>query len=148
MGAITGTGMGGIFAAMAWWMAGPVTAHLGSTSRDLALLLVVAVAAASGFLAGGAIGSRASRRSPDLRLFTTVAMSTSGAVIGFAFVAMATACYLVAFGTWPSDVVQGALYGMAVPAFGLAGAAAGACIGAIAAMAAGGFLRILSPAWK
>ena len=148
MGAITGTGMGGVFAAMAWWLGRPVTANLNSTSRETALLFVVAVAAASGFLAGGAIGSRAARRSPDLRLFTTVAMSTSGALMGFAFVAMATACYLVAFGTWPSDVVQGAMYGMAVPAFGLAGAAAGACIGAIAAMVAGGFLRLLSPVWR
>jgi hypothetical protein len=112
----------------------PGSANLPASSRLVVLTVTLSVSVVIGFLAGTAMVRRIVDHASHTALFCCLAGGVAGGLVGCVSVLALTASYLLAYETWPSDLLYQILTIAAFPAFG----AAGLCLGALVGLAAGG----------
>lgn len=148
MPVIWGIGFAALMAAASAYILGPTTENLPWYLHVSAYVAVIAAVAITSFLAGAAIIRRVRTPGGRPRQFMTVALAISGAVFGGVVAGTLTLAYIIAYGTWPSSWLTGALYVLAVPILSFSAAVMCGIAALIVATMLGTFLRVLFPVWR
>lgn len=111
----------------------PATSNLSSLTRTAVLLSVLGLALILGMMTGSAVARRARTSGSRIRLFSALAGSVCGGLLGGALFLGLSAAYVRDYGAWPSGTLDLLLAIVALPILG----ALGLCLGALAGFGVG-----------
>jgi hypothetical protein len=112
----------------------PASANLSPITRTLLLCVLLGLSLLLGLMTGSAVGRRSRVPGSRIRLFSALAASVCGGILGGALFVGVSAAYVRDYAAWPTGSFDLLLAILALPILG----ALGLCLGAMAGFAVGG----------
>lgn len=111
----------------------PTTVNLSPPMRALVLVLLLGLALLLGLMTGSAVGRRSRNSGSRIRLFSALAGSVCGGLLGGAVFLVLSAAYVRDYAAWPSGSFDLVVAVLALPILG----ALGLCLGALTGFGVG-----------